>query len=69
MGLVNQTKININTASLTALITLPGIGPKTAQDIIDYRQKKGRINHMMTLKEIPGIGNKKLEKLKSLFYF
>lgn len=65
----NQKKININTASRSKLITLPGIGPKTAQDIIDYRQKKGRIYNVEILKNIRGIGEKKVEKLKRLIFF
>lgn len=58
--------ININNANVEVLSSLPGVGVKTAQNIIDYRNKHGRIKQAEDLLNIKGIGKAKLEKIKSL---
>ena len=71
-GKIAQKKITIdnpldlNRATITQLDTLPGIGPVTAQRIIDYRTKVGRINSVDELKKISGLGGTKFEEIKSL---
>lgn len=59
-------KININTASIEDLDTLPGIGEKTAQKIIDYRTTKGRFLKPEDIKNVSGIGDAKYEAIKDL---
>ena len=56
--------VNINTATLLELQTLEGIGPSTAQKIIDYRENKGYFNKIDELKNIDGIGESKYNALK-----
>ena len=58
--------LDLNRATITQLDTLPGIGPVTAQRIIDYRTKVGRINSVDELKKISGLGGTKFEEIKSL---
>ena len=57
--------ININTASAEELISLKGIGEKTAQAIIAYRQKNGPFKAIEDIKKVKGIGDKKFEALKN----
>ncbi len=57
--------INLNTATATELQTISGIGAKRAQDIIDYREANGGFTSVEELKNVSGIGDKTLEKLKS----
>jgi competence protein ComEA len=57
-------KININTADSTALQQLNGVGPSTAQKIIDYRTANGNFSDIDALKNVSGIGEKTFEKLK-----
>jgi competence protein ComEA len=56
--------ININTASLADLEKIPGIGPEIASRIIEYRATHGKFSSFDDLKEVKGIGGKKLEKMK-----
>jgi competence protein ComEA len=55
-GHVNAGRVNINTASLTELDTLPGIGPTTAQAILDYRLQHGPFQVIQQIQNVSGIG-------------
>ena len=57
-------KININTASETKLATVPGIGPKTARSIVEYREQHGPFKSVDELENVPRIGKKTIEKVK-----
>jgi competence protein ComEA len=60
-----STKIvNINAADEKELDSLPGIGPVMAKKIVDHRNEKGRFSNIEELKEVPGISEKKFDKLK-----
>lgn len=58
--------ININTASLEDLDTLPGIGEKTAQKIIDYRKSNGSFKTKEAIMDVSGIGESKYSQIKDL---
>ena len=56
-------KININTATIEQLVELKGVGEKTAQHIIEYREKK-KIETVDELINVKGIGEKTLAKIR-----
>lgn len=58
--------VNINTATLDELDGLPGVGPATAQAIIDEREENGPFTAPEDLMRVSGIGEKKFEKLANL---
>ena len=60
-------RVNINTASLEDLKTLPGIGDAIGKSIIDYREKNGAFKSLEDLKEVDRIGDKVFDKLKVFF--
>ena len=62
----SDNPLDINRATITQLDTLPGVGPVTAQRIIDYRTKVGRISSIDELKKISGLGGSKFEEIKAL---
>ena len=60
--------INLNTADLEALMTLPDIGPGRAQKILDYREAHGPFQNIFQLTEVPGIGEGIFNKLRDWIY-
>lgn len=58
--------LNINTASAQELEALPGIGPALAQSIVSYRNEHGPFQSIDDLKNVPGIGDARFERLKGL---
>lgn len=59
-------KINLNTASVSQLDSLPGIGATYAQRIIDYRNSHGGFKSIDEIKNVKGIGDKTFEKFKDM---
>ncbi len=60
----SNQKVNINTATDEQLRTLSGVGPATAEKIINFRTKEGAFKSIEDLKNVDGIGDKTFEKLK-----
>ncbi len=58
--------INLNTATVQQLDTLPGIGPVTAAAIVAWRDANGKFSSVDQLAEVDGIGPARLEKLRRL---
>src|SRR6185436_3125108 len=58
--------LNLNTATQADLEKLPGVGPSTAKQILDYRQKNNGFKKVEELMNIKGIGEKSFLKLKPL---
>ena len=58
--------VNLNTATVAQLETLPGIGGATAKRIVEHRQKNGGFKKIEELMNIKGIGEKSFLKLKPL---
>jgi competence protein ComEA len=59
-------KVHLNSATLEQLDQLPGVGPVTAQQILDYRSANGAFQSVDELDAVPGIGPARLEQLRPL---
>jgi competence protein ComEA len=59
-------KVSLNSATIEQLDALPGIGPVTAQQIIDFRTANGAFGSIEELDAVPGIGPARLEQLREL---
>ena len=64
----NGARINLNRATSQQLCSVPGIGPKTAQRIINYRTQNGYFNNISELQNVPRIGPKTFINIKNYFY-
>jgi comEA protein len=56
--------LDLNVANVKELEQVPGIGPKTAQAIVDFRHKSGRFQRVEDLLAIKGISQRKLDKMR-----
>lgn len=65
---IGQGKVNLNTATVEQLITLPGIGQAKASKIIDYRESNGKFVKIEDIMQIPGIKQGVFEKIKEQIY-
>jgi competence protein ComEA len=61
-----QGPVHLNSATLEQLDALPGVGPVTAQKILDYREEHGAFSSIDELDAIPGIGPARLEQLREV---
>jgi competence ComEA-like helix-hairpin-helix protein len=66
VSITPDTPLNINTANEEQLVLLPGIGTITAKRIIEHRNSIGQFSNIDQLDDVPGIGVKKILKLKYL---
>ena len=58
--------VHLNTATLEQLDALPGVGPSTAQKILDFRAEHGAFTSVDELDAVPGIGPSRLEQLREV---
>ena len=63
---VTGAKVSLASATLEQLDALPGIGPVTAQKILDWRQSHGPLRSVDDLDAVPGIGPARIEQLRDL---
>jgi competence protein ComEA len=60
----HMTQVDLNTATLAQLVSLPGVGKKKAAAIIEYRIKNGNFQSVNDLINVKGVGKKMLRKLE-----
>ncbi len=65
-GVMPMQKLSLSTATAEQLDELPGVGPVTAQKILDYRAEHGFIRSIDDLDAVPGIGPARIEQLREL---
>lgn len=65
-GAVPSGPVHLNSATVDQLDELPGVGPVTAQKIVDYREAHGGFSSVDELDAVPGIGPARLADLRSL---
>jgi len=63
-GAAGDGLVDLNTATLEQLDALPGVGPATAEAILEYRREKGKFRSVEELLEVRGIGEAKLAALR-----
>jgi competence protein ComEA len=63
-----EKSINLNTATADELSNLPGVGEKTAQRIIEYRQSISKFKRINQLLNVKNIGDKKLKQISKYVY-
>lgn len=63
---INLGRININTATVEELETLPGIGETAAQNIVNYRNDNGPFDNTLDIQDVPGIGSATYEMIKNM---
>ena len=66
--IIEQPRVNLNTATQEELEDLPGIGPKLAERIIAWREQNGAFVSVEQLMDVNGIAEGKFEELKELIY-
>ena len=65
-GQAPAAKVDLNTATAAQLDALPGVGPVTAQRIIEWRVRNGRFSKVEQLREVEGIGERRFAQLRQL---
>jgi len=60
-----ERPVNLNTATVTELMQLPRVGPKTAQRIIEFRRQHGPFQRLEDLMNVKGIGEKTFRRLQA----
>ncbi|MDN3511480.1 MAG: helix-hairpin-helix domain-containing protein [Candidatus Jettenia sp.] len=60
-----EGKVNINIATEDQIALLPGIGPKIAIEVVNYRTNNGNFQTIDDMKKVKGVGDKKFEKIKN----
>ena len=65
-GVAPTGPLDLNRAGVDQLDTLPGVGPVTAQRIVEWRSRNGRFARVEQLREIDGIGERRFEQLRTL---
>jgi competence protein ComEA len=63
-GHINAGRVNINSATIADFDSLPGIGPTTAQAIVEYRNENGLFSSIQAIQNVPGIGPATFDQIK-----
>lgn len=68
VGQMSDGRVNLNTADLNTLMTLPGIGENKAKKILEYRNKMGRFSTIEEIMNVTGIGESIYQSLQDVIY-